>query len=392
MQQPSIILINCPLYVTPYLKTEVEALGYTITWEHPNGVEIKGTMNDCIRLNYFLRSASKVLWMIKKVKAADANELFNKVSEVPWENYLRKDEQFAVTSFTRNGTINTTLYTNLKCKDAIVDRFRRKFGYRPDSGSERTGAVIFVFWDNNDVSLYLDTSGVSLNKRGYRKYPFAAPMQENLAAGVIMAAEWDMNSTFVNPMCGSGTFAIEAALMALNRYPGYLRKEFSFQHFKDYNEEEYYRELDNENTLKAKSHLDFKIIATDIHPDAIKDAKLNAEAAGVSEFIDFVECSVEGTPVPDEKGIVIMNPPYGDRMGGGDDELIELYKTIGNFMKRKCSGYKGFVFTGNLEAAKFIGLKPKRKIRFMNAQIDCKLFGYDLYAGKKYQETKNEQD
>ena len=391
MQQPSIILINCPLYVTPYLKAEVEALGYTITWEHPNGVEIKGTMNDCIRLNYFLRSASKVLWMIKKVKAADANELFNKVSEVPWENYLRKDEQFAVTSFTRNGTINTTLYTNLKCKDAIVDRFRRKFGYRPDSGSERTGAVVFVFWDNNDVSLYLDTSGVSLNKRGYRKYPFAAPMQENLAAGVIMATEWDMNSTFVNPMCGSGTFAIEAALMALNRYPGYLRKEFSFQQFKDYNEEEFYRELDNENTLNSKSHIDFKIIASDIHPDAIRDAKLNAETAGVSEFIDFVECAVEDTPVPDEKGIVIMNPPYGDRMGGGDDELIELYKTIGNFMKRKCSGYKGFVFTGNLEAAKFIGLKPKRKIRFMNAQIDCKLFGYDLYAGKKYQEVSEQK-
>ena len=118
MQQTSIILINCPLYVTPYLKQEVEALGYTITWEHPNGVEIKGTLEDCIKLNYYLRSATKVLWMIKKIKASDGNELFNRATEVPWENYLRKDEQFSVTSFTRNGTVNTTLYTNLKVKDA----------------------------------------------------------------------------------------------------------------------------------------------------------------------------------------------------------------------------------------------------------------------------------
>ena len=383
MQLTSIILINCPLYVTPYLKLEVEALGYSITWEHANGVEIKGSLEDCIRLNYCLRTASKVLWMIKKVKAADGNELFNRATEVAWENYLRKDVPFTVTSFTRNGTVNTTLYTNLKVKDAIADRFRQKIGYRPDSGSEKVGAVVFVFWDNHDVSLYLDTSGESLNKRGYRKIPFAAPLQENLGAGIIMATGWDGNSSFVNPMCGSGTFAIEAALMALNRYPGHVRKEFAFMHLKDY-DENFYRDLDYEYTLKVKNEINFRIIASDIDGESIANAKQNAVDAGVREFIEFVHCPVQDTPVPETKGIVLMNPPYGMRIGGDEESLIKLYKTMGDFMKRSCSGYKGYVFTGNLEVAKFIGLKPKRKIRFMNAQVDCKLFGFDLYEGKKY--------
>ncbi len=382
MNQPSIILINCPLHVVPILKQEVEALGYTVTWEHPNGVEIRGTISDCVRLNYYLRTASKVLWMVKKFKAGNADELFNGISEIQWENYLLIEKPFSVTSFTNNKTINNTLYTNLKTKDAIVDRFRRKKGNRPDSGSERSGAVVFIHWDNHTVSVYLNTSGESLSRHGYRKNPFLAPLQENLSAALILSTGWDSNSSFVNPMCGSGTFAIEAALIALGRYPGYIRTDYGFQHLKDY-DEEFYRDISYEAELKSKTKINFKIIASDISSEAIRVAKKNAEAARVSEFIDFICCPVEETPVPEEKGIVMMNPPYGERMGE-EESMIPLYKMIGDFMKQKCAGYKGYVFTGNFEAAKFIGLKPKSRKLFYNAKIECKLFGFDLYAGKKY--------
>ena len=392
MEQVSVILINCHLHVVPILRGEVEALGYTITWEHPNGVEIKGTMHDCIRLNYYLRTASKVLWMIKKFKAGNADELFHRMNDIAWENYLLLEKPFSVTSFTSNPTINNTLFTNLKTKDAICDRFRLKKGNRPDSSSERNGAVVFVHWQDHAVSVYLNTSGESLSKHGYRKIPYLAPLQENLAAALILQTGWDANSTFINPMCGAGTLAIEAALLALDRHPGFIRTEYAFMHLKDY-DENFYRDLTFEAGMKTKTEINFPIIATDISNEAVEVAKKNAEIAGVLQFIEFKCCPVEETPVPeivkDETEnknltpIVMMNPPYGERLET-DTDLIPLYQTIGNFLKRNCAGYKGFVFTGNYETAKFIGLKPKSRKIFYNAKIECKLFGYELYAGKKY--------
>ncbi|MFT6873402.1 MAG: 23S rRNA G2445 N2-methylase RlmL, partial [Roseivirga sp.] len=216
---------------------------------------------------------------------------------------------------------------------------------------------------------------------GYRRIPFKAPMIESLAASTILASGWDKQSHFVNPMCGSGTLAIEAALMAINMAPGLIRENFGFMHIKGYDEEAWngYRRLAR---LQVKKSPEFKIIASDLNKNAIWSAKENANTAGVDHLIDFELCDFRETPLPEAPGIVMMNPEYGERLGA-DKDLEELYASIGDFFKKQCGGYTGVVFTGNLDLAKRIGLRTSSKIPFFNARIECRLLIYELYQGTK---------
>ena len=274
------------------------------------------------------------------------------------------------------------MYANLKVKDAIVDRLRDKRGARPSTSSELTGAVIHLFWKNDEAEIFIDTSGDSLARHGYRKIPGRAPMLEALAAATILATRWDRVSPFVNPMCGSGTVAIEAALIATNTRPGLFRMNYSFMHFIDYDEEVYHNEMERLDT-QIKEVPGLKIIATDYSKVAIENAMKNAKAAGVSELIEFEICDFESTNVPQsESGVMYINPEYGERLGD-EKELEETYARIGDFMKKKCAGYYGYIFTGNLELAKKIGLKAKRRIEFYTSTIDCRLLEYELYSGTK---------
>jgi putative N6-adenine-specific DNA methylase len=207
-------------------------------------------------------------------------------------------------------------------------------------------------------------------------------MLEALAAGTILASRWDRQSPFVNPMCGSGTLAIEAALLATNRFPGLLRENFAFQHIQGYDVAMYKRE---QEALFAKVSTveGLKIVATDLSEDAIHISKINAGLAGVSHLIEFTGCDFSETPLPEtETGIVMFNPEYGERLGEVD-ALEETYGRIGDFMKQQCKGYTGYIFTGNLELARKIGLKPKRRIEFYTGKIDCRLLEYELYAGSR---------
>jgi putative N6-adenine-specific DNA methylase len=208
-------------------------------------------------------------------------------------------------------------------------------------------------------------------------------MLESLAAATILAGKWDRKSAFVNPMCGSGTLAIEAALIATGRRPGLLRSNYSFMHLYGYDPALYdraYKQLEEKVIDPAAGT---RIIASDISEDAVNIAKINAGIAGVEELIQFEQCDFEQTTVPqDENGVVYFNTEYGDRLGV-EDELQATYKRIGDFLKKKCNGYYGYIFTGNLELGKKIGLKPKRRIEFYTSKIDCRLFEYELYAGSR---------
>ena len=206
-------------------------------------------------------------------------------------------------------------------------------------------------------------------------------MLEALAAGTIYASGWDKKSNFVNPMCGSGTLAIEAALMATNRAPGLLRMNYGFMHILGYDEEVFLteRRLLKEQVIKQ---IDFKIIASDISEDAIDISIKNAMTAGVDHLIEFRECDFSETEIPEGKGVVMFNPEYGERLGE-QSELEVTYKRIGDFMKQKCKGYSGFIFTGNPDLAKKIGLKASKKIEFYNGKLDCRLLQYELYDGSK---------
>ncbi len=206
-------------------------------------------------------------------------------------------------------------------------------------------------------------------------------MQETLAAAVILATAWKGNGNFINPMCGSGTLAIEASLVALERAPGLLRKNYGFMHLKGFNQSSWKRML-QEASARVKKSFNGKIVATDISSEAIQAARQNAAAAGVDALIEFGGCDFSETPIPDGGGVVILNPEYGERLGK-IEELKDTYKGIGDFFKKRCQGYSGYIFTGNLDLAKKVGLKAKRRIPFFNSNIECRLLEYDLYEGSR---------
>ena len=371
------ILITCAKGITPFLREELLLLGFPVISETVAGIETEGTMDDTLRLNLLLRTGHRVLFLLREFHADNAENLYREVSKIAWEEYIAGDGYVCVTSSVDNPTITTSLFANVRCKDAIVDRIKKKCGKRPDSGAEKDKAVVNLYWKNQDCSIYLDTSGEPLSRRSYRKIPMKAPMQETLAAAVIRATGWNGSGHFINPMCGSGTLAIEAALAGLNRASGILRDNFGFMHLKGFNDP-LWKELRTQAIRAAKKTLDCRIIATDIRRDAVEAAKKNAAAAGVEHLIEFAVCDYSETPTHDGSGIVMFNPEYGERMGK-IKELESVYKGIGDFFKQKCRGYTGYLFTGNLDLAKKVGVRAKRRIPFFNGRIECRLLEYDLY-------------
>lgn len=376
------IIITCSKRLSPYLQQEVTELGFSSDKVFATGVELQGTMKDCIRLNLNLRCASQVLFSIKKFSTANPDQLYKELVIVPWEQIMPADGYLTITSNVDNPTIKTSLFANVRVKDAIADRMRQKTSSRPDSGPNLDKAVFHLFWKENEAEIFIDTSGETLAKHGYRKIPGKAPMLEALAAATILATKWDRKSPFINPMCGSSTIAIEAALLATNRRPGLFRSNYAFMHLTGYDKGIYASERQHlfEQITEVEK---LTIIATDISADAVNISKINAAAAGVEHYIRFYEGDFEITEVPEEAGgVIFFNPEYGDRLGV-ESELEKTYARIGDFMKKKCRGYKGYIFTGNLELAKKIGLKASRRIEFYTSTIDCRLLEYELYSGTR---------
>jgi 23S rRNA G2445 N2-methylase RlmL len=375
------IIITCNNRLAPYLRQEVEALGYEIKRAFSTGLELEGTINDCIPLNLNLRCASQVLYSIKAFSAENPARLYKELLEISWEELIDFTGYFSVSSTVDNETITTPLFANLKVKDAIVDRIKEKKEIRPNTGSDANKAVIHLYWKENDAEIFIDTSGETLAKHGYRKIPGKAPMLEALAAGTIMATGWDRKTPFIVPMCGSGTLAIEAALLATDKTPGMFRMNYGFMHVIGYDEQVFFEER-RKLKEKAKKEIDFRIIATDHSEDAIDISIKNAKTAGVDHLIDFEVCDFADTKVPEAPGIVMFNPEYGERLGV-HTKLEATYKRIGDFMKQSCKGYKGYIFTGNPDLAKKIGLRASRRIEFYNGKLDCRLLEYELYEGSK---------
>jgi 23S rRNA G2445 N2-methylase RlmL len=381
-KQAGRIIITCNKRLSPFLLQEIEELGFGITGTFSTGVELTGTLNDCIRLNLNLRCASQVLFSLRSFPCNGPGQLYEVASEIPWETIFMKDGYFSVTGTIDHPTINNSLFANVKLKDAIVDRFRKKVDQRPNSGPHLQSTVIHLFWRDEVAEIFIDTSGETLAKHGYRKIPGKAPMLEALVTATLIAGRWDRQSVFINPMCGSSTIAIEAALLATNRRPGLFRNNFGFKHILGFDEICY----ENEKKRLLEQIIDLpgmKIIATDISPDAINISRINAGVAGVEKLIEFKVCDFEETEIPEGKpGIIYFNPEYGERLGD-KNELEKTYAKMGDFMKKKCKGYTGYIFTGNPDLAKKIGLKAKRKIEFYTSKIDCRLLEYELYEGTK---------
>jgi putative N6-adenine-specific DNA methylase len=376
------IIITCNKRLSLLLQQEVEALGFAIERVFATGVEMKGTVKDCIRLNLNLRCASQVLYSLKVFHASSPDQVYDTLITMPWESLIPKDGYLSVTSHVDHYTVNNPMFVNVKVKDAIADRLRREMGQRPNSGPASDGTVIHLYWKEERAEVFIDTSGETLAKHGYRKIPGQAPMLEALASATLLATKWDRQSPFINPMCGSGTVAIEAVLLATNRKPGLYRSNYSFMHVIGYDAEMY----DHEYQLLKNQIIEvhgLTVVASDISNDAVKIARLNAAQADVEKYIQFMVCDFEETPIPENQtGVIYFNPEYGERLGDVA-QLEETYARIGDFLKKKCKGYTGYIFTGNLELAKKIGLKASRRIEFYTSIIDCRLLEYELYSGTK---------
>jgi putative N6-adenine-specific DNA methylase len=379
------ILITCPKRIPTYLARELDALEFPIAEEAPAGVVTSGTMHDAYKLNLHIRTGHRVLFQLRKFYVRTPDDLFKSLSTIAWEDIIPEDGYVSVVSSVDTASITNTMFANVKCKDAIVDRIRTKRGVRPDSGSDTSKAVVFLYWKDLHCFVYLDTSGEPLSKRGYRTMPGSAPMRETLVASTLMATRWDAASAFVNPMCGSGTIAIEAAQVALHQAPGLMRTNFGFMHLCGYSPETWER-LRAEAKADMLTELPFPIIASDLREEAIFAAQHNAKAAGVEKFITFQTCDFAETEIPPvldgTQPVVMLNPEYGERMGDMDT-LEPVYKGIGDFFKQKCRGYMGYIFTGNPDLAKKIGLKTIRRHEFYNSDIDCRLLEYELYGGTR---------
>ena len=389
------IIISCAKELSRWTEIEVLDLGYKPIEVTENTVVVRGSMRDVMNLNLRLRTAHRILVPLLRTVCRNIRDLYEAALSIDWENLIEVDGYFSVSSIVHNYTIRDTRLPSLYTKDAIADRMREKCQRRPDSGGENKGAAVFVYWEREEVIIYLDTSGEPLSKRGYRKIPGSAPMQETLAAACLMAMQWDGKTPFLSPMCGSGTPAIEAAMFAMNKAPGTLKGHFAFQSIKDYSRiipgesaprvaprqragaspEQIWKELLIDAKDQEKTDNLPKIVATDISPEAVENAHTNAIAAGVAPYIDFKACDFADTPIPEGRGCVFFNPEYGIRLGTYE-ELAPVYERIGSFMNERCAGWTGGLITGNPDLARLVNLYYRTRVPFFNGPIDCRLFIY----------------
>ncbi len=380
----STIQVTCEKGLVPWLEDELKGANEKIIRKHKTGLELEGTLIDCIRLNLFTRTAYSVLYLLRGFKANTPDELYNEAKKIPWHGIIPNDSYFSITTNVQNESIHDTRFPSLKLKDAIVDKIKEETGERPDSGKERHRIVITLNWYYDKVWIYINTSGRKLSDRGYRKMPHTAPLRETLAASIIRASGYTGETPFINPMCGSGTLAIEAAMLARGNYPQINRDNFCFMHLNGFKPEFYTERRDLSLKSREGVSLPLKpIIASDHDPEAIRSAQINARTAGVEDLIEFIECDFSETPIPEgDRGTIILNPEYGERLGEFS-ELQSKYRRIGDWLKQSCSGYKGYIFTGNIDLGKQVGLKASRRFEFFNGNIDCRLLKYDLYDGSK---------
>ena len=373
--EPSRLVVTCSPGVAPILAREISDLGFRVGDVSETAVETEGTLADCLRLNMHLRTAHRVLYALDVFRARHSDDLYDELVQVPWERYLDPDGYFSVDRAVENPTIRDSRFASLKVKDAIADRMRNACGRRPNSGNERTDACVFLHWMGDRASVYLDTTGESLSFRGYREVSSEAPLRESLAAALVLASGWNRRGGFLNPMCGGGTLAIEALWIAQNRPPAMLRENFAFMHLSCY-EPSVWTDLRAEalRAFHASKAVSCPILASDLDAAAVAAAQANARAAGAEDLIRFDVCDVLSSPRPvtEERGVAILNPPYGGRIGD-PTRLRDVYEDVGGFLALAAdANYDGFVITGNPDLADAAGLSADRSRVFFSGALECR--------------------
>lgn len=361
------------------LASELLRLGGKNIEAFKRGVSVTGDHGFLYKVNLCTRIALRVLVPLYKFKAYNEHQLYSGIKEFAWENFMNVNDSLAIEGVLNSDNFTHSLYVEQKTKDAICDRFREREGKRPDVDLKHPTLRIYVHIFRDEVSVSLDSSGDILYKRGYREDINEAPIKEVLAAGIVMISNWQPHLPLIDGMCGSGTMAIEAALYANNIPAGIFRKEFGFMRWKNYDEKLF--DTIHESSIKKIKENTPNILANDISDKSLNIAKHNVKVAKVDDSIRFSRMSFFDLKVDKPMGTVLLNPPYDERMK--QEDIVSFYKQIGDKLKKDFSGWTAWIITSNLDAAKFIGLRPTRKIVLFNGSLECRLFKFEMYAGTK---------
>ncbi|GGK71526.1 class I SAM-dependent RNA methyltransferase [Rufibacter glacialis] len=370
------------------LAQELRDLGAQYVKVGVRAVTFSGNQYLLYQANLWCRTAIRILKPFAQFKARDEKELYLKVREQDWSQFLGVNDTFAINAVVARSTFEHSLFVSQLTKDAIVDQFRDKTGQRPSVDVTTPDVRINLHMHENIVTLALDSSGDSLHRRGYRQQTNVAPLNEVLAAGILLLSGWDKRTPLYDPMCGSGTFLAEAAMLAHNIAPGLYRKDFGFMRWPDYDAALYERVRQDALALEDPT-VEVEIFGSDVDPDFVEAAFQNLEYAELEHLVRVKQLDFKEAVKPAEQGMVVMNPPYGERIGE-ESEINGLYKMIGDTLKTNFQNWDACLFTGNLEAAKHIGLKPSRRIPLYNGPIECRLFKYELYRGSRREKEGSE--
>jgi 23S rRNA G2445 N2-methylase RlmL len=370
---------SCPQGMADLVEQELQSFGLK-TWEKTSGgVVFESNWAGCYKANLNSRFASRILKPVLDFPAYQNDELYHNIRKHDFTKYIKPDQTLAVDVVVNDCKLNDQRFVAMKIKDAIVDQFREKFGVRPDVDSKEPDLRIHVRGNKNNFAVSVDTSGHSLFMRGYRLKTGEAPLKENLAAGLLGLAEWDKKTAIVDLFCGSGTILIEAAMMALNMAPGLQRKSFGFMKLLDF-DETIWEKVVQEAIEGEREGLDFKFYGYDIDKKVLDIAKRNAKSAGVEQHIEFKSTPVAVALPPEEKCIVICNPPYGSRIGD-EDNLKDVYRDLGFTLKHKFTGCEAWVLSGNKDIMQEMKLKSTRRHFVYNGNIECRFLKYEMYEG-----------
>ncbi|MCL2760657.1 MAG: THUMP domain-containing protein [Desulfuromonadales bacterium] len=369
--------VTTPRGLEELVFSELTNLGFKDIKQERGGVRFSGNVVDGYKACLWLRTASRVLRVLAEFHCSSPEELYAGVKSIKWPVYVTPDMTIAVDSTLRDSAMTHSGFVALKSKDAIVDSIRDKFGRRPSVDSKLPDLQINVHLVKNRCTVSLDMSGAPLDRRGYRLDRNKAPLRENLAAALVLWSGWKGEVPFYDPMCGSGTIAIEAALIAMNHAPGLLRERFGFQSWPGF-EATAWRSLLNEAKGLRKSRLAVKIKGHDSSLRSIDISKQNAARAGVERAVAFTPADFSNFEPLSEPAMIIMNPPYGERIGEIEN-LISLYKQIGDTLKQRCTGATAYLLCANNELIKHIGLKASRKIPLWNGPLECRLLKFEMY-------------
>lgn len=363
------------------LAEELKQLGATEVHPVKRAVECRGDTTFLYRANYEARTALRVLLPIHSFKIFTEKDLYRQAQEVDWSQYMNVDDTLAVEAVVAGQVLKHSQYAALLTKDAIVDQFRERYKRRPSVNTGAPTLRIHVRANGTLCDLLLDASGDSLHKRGYRRDSVEAPLNEVLAAGMILLSGWDAQSPFADPMCGSGTLPIEAALMATRQAPQFYRETpFGFTKWKNF-DAALWKTVKADADAQKRSQLDFPIAASDMNPRARNATSINAMAAGLEKMIRIEKKPFDLAIKPAPHGTLIMNPPYDERIPLYEAE--EFYRRIGDVFKKNWTGWTAWVISSHKDALKRVGLRASRRIELINGALECSFQKFDLYEGKK---------